>query len=214
MKFLRQLYKTDLKTETMEDLEQPEGAGMERRFRGVAGDQKRKGELFGLANLLSYKDGNFRNYKSTTSSNIRQYGSGVYLSEDVRAAVVNMPEQEFKTLGPGTSLVNVASQSFPADANPAPQPNGLEEGRPLDDEPENELGGESQVDIAVLEKATTTEAGNPKADLAPKNDSTANGDQEPDEPSSDEDIGGETQINMAISERAQVEVGDAADGAQ
>jgi len=57
MKFLRQLYKTELKTETILDASRPESATAERRFRGVEGVKSMKGELFGHVNLLKYKDG-------------------------------------------------------------------------------------------------------------------------------------------------------------
>ena len=51
---MRQIYKTHLKNQTM-------GAEKDilRIFNGVANDAQQKGELFGLHNLLKYKDGSF-----------------------------------------------------------------------------------------------------------------------------------------------------------
>lgn len=55
--YCRQVYKVQLKKQTfgslMNDENQPQ------IFRGVSQDQNRKGELFGVENLLSFKDGSF-----------------------------------------------------------------------------------------------------------------------------------------------------------
>lgn len=58
LKYLRQLYKVQLKQETLLDdaSSMPRAARM---FRGVAGDKSRKGELFGYENLFRFKDGKF-----------------------------------------------------------------------------------------------------------------------------------------------------------
>eukprot|EP00934_Nitzschia_sp_Nitz4_P000067 Nitzschia sp. Nitz4//scaffold38_size140716//41140//46477//NITZ4_003135-RA/size140716-augustus-gene-0.121-mRNA-1//1//CDS//3329550042//67//frame0 len=58
LRYLRQLYKVQLKQETLVDdtVALPKAARM---FRGVEGDKSRKGELFGYENLLRFKDGKF-----------------------------------------------------------------------------------------------------------------------------------------------------------
>jgi hypothetical protein len=59
MKYLRQLYKVQLKQETFaEKSSEPKAA---RIFTGVEGDKHRKGELFGYENLFRFKDGSFLN---------------------------------------------------------------------------------------------------------------------------------------------------------
>ena len=59
MKYMRQLYKVQLKQETFaEKSSEPQAA---RIFKGVEGDKHRKGELFGYENLFRFKDGSFLN---------------------------------------------------------------------------------------------------------------------------------------------------------
>jgi len=55
--YARQVYKVQLKKQTLGGLE--EGKNQPQIFRGVAGEKHRKGELFGLENLLKFKDGSF-----------------------------------------------------------------------------------------------------------------------------------------------------------
>jgi hypothetical protein len=64
LKYLRQVYKTQLEQETIVDLNDESRESAARLFRGVAGDKTRKGELFGIANLLKFKDGSFMTYTS------------------------------------------------------------------------------------------------------------------------------------------------------
>jgi hypothetical protein len=53
LRYLRQVYKVQLKDETIADTENPDRAANKRRFfRGVAGDSERKGELFGVVRML------------------------------------------------------------------------------------------------------------------------------------------------------------------
>lgn len=59
LKYLRQVYKIQLKSETIID-DQREAS--KRIFRGVDKDQSRRGELFGVLNLLRFNDGPFMNY--------------------------------------------------------------------------------------------------------------------------------------------------------
>jgi SNF2 family DNA or RNA helicase len=72
LKYIRQIYKVQLKKDTIGSLQ---GGGEKnheaaRLFRAVAGDKERKGELFGMENLLKFKDGSFMEdlWKSTRTS--------------------------------------------------------------------------------------------------------------------------------------------------
>lgn len=56
--YLRQIYKVHLKQQTLKS-DDYTAVQPARMFRGVNGDKNRKGELFGLENLLQFKDGSF-----------------------------------------------------------------------------------------------------------------------------------------------------------
>jgi hypothetical protein len=55
--YARQVYKVQLKKQTLGH--NPDGNNQPQIFRGVVNDPNRKGELFGLENLLKFKDGSF-----------------------------------------------------------------------------------------------------------------------------------------------------------
>jgi hypothetical protein len=55
-----------------------------------------RGELFGLANLLKFKDGTFMDYAPTEQ---RQYGVGVHQLENLLQTVEGMTEEEFAAIG-------------------------------------------------------------------------------------------------------------------
>ena len=57
LKYARQVYKVQLKKQTLGH--NVDGKNQPQIFRGVAKDKNRKGELFGLENLLKFKDGCF-----------------------------------------------------------------------------------------------------------------------------------------------------------
>lgn len=62
LKYIRQLYKLQLKNYTIGSVQgeqSSEDAEAARMFRAVEGDKDRKGELFGMENLLKFKDGSF-----------------------------------------------------------------------------------------------------------------------------------------------------------
>jgi hypothetical protein len=84
-KYLRQVYKTQLKNETMVDIDDPERGKSARLFRGVAKDKTRRGELFGLSNLLRYEDGTLMKY-GAEAKEARLFGGGIYNMESVMAA--------------------------------------------------------------------------------------------------------------------------------
>lgn len=58
MIYLRQIYKTHLKQDTLTEVADANAAAP-RVFRGIQGDKDRKGELFGFENLFRFKDGSF-----------------------------------------------------------------------------------------------------------------------------------------------------------
>lgn len=70
LKYIRQIYKVQLKQETIGDVEEGGNKKAARMFRAVQGDKDRKGELFGVENLLRYKDGRFMDdlWKADTSN--------------------------------------------------------------------------------------------------------------------------------------------------
>jgi SNF2 family DNA or RNA helicase len=100
-KYLRQVYKTQLKTETIIESKDKDRDKSARLFRGVAKDKDRQGELFGLANLLKFKDGTFMEYASNTASTAdsRQYGVGVTQTENLLQSVDGMTAEEFDAIG-------------------------------------------------------------------------------------------------------------------
>lgn len=98
LKYLRQVYKTQLQSETIVDVYNSDRKKASRLFRGVAGDESRKGELFGGENLLKFKDGTFMNYASRMSES-RQYGVGVHDTSNLLDTVKNLTEEEFGDIG-------------------------------------------------------------------------------------------------------------------
>jgi hypothetical protein len=100
-KYLRQVYKTQLKNETMVDVSKPnlERERAVRLFRGVANDPSRRGELFGLSNLLRYEDGCLMKY-GADSKGAQQFGRGrstLYthsVESIVEAANTTLPDDE------------------------------------------------------------------------------------------------------------------------
>ena len=82
---MRQVYKTQLKNETIVDAEEEERNVTARLFRGVDGDRSRQGELFGMANLLRFKDGTFMQYGDQTRDSNR-FGGNVYNVDSLAGA--------------------------------------------------------------------------------------------------------------------------------
>jgi Helicase conserved C-terminal domain len=93
-KYLRQVYKTQLKKETMVDVANSERERAVRIFRGVANDPSRRGELFGLSNLLRHEDGCLMKY-GAEAKEARQFGHGIYSVESiVEAAKKTVPAED------------------------------------------------------------------------------------------------------------------------
>jgi superfamily II DNA or RNA helicase len=83
LKYMRQVYKTQLKSETIVEDSDIDRATTVRFFRGVAGDKERKGELFGMVNLIKFKpDGTFLTYGQNDDKPSR-YGAGVHKNSRV-----------------------------------------------------------------------------------------------------------------------------------
>ena len=214
MKFLRQLYKTDLKNETLE-LDCPDYGATEGRFRGVAGDRNRKGELFGITNLLKYKDGNFKTYKSTVADSIKDYGCGVYREEDLEAAVRNMSEDEFKTLGEDTAktlsedtvFAKMAKQALTRSNVPQQLSHWSKPKRRFqldEDSLDNERDDQAQaqsIGVDVPDNAATFRPG----DVAPKGPGARPAQKDDESPNEDEYMGAVTQMNLDIFEHAPVQ---------
>ena len=69
---MRQVYKIQLKDETIADTENPDRLAPNKRiFKAVAGDSQRKGELFGIVSMSTPRDV-LRVYRLTLSSVNRQ----------------------------------------------------------------------------------------------------------------------------------------------
>jgi hypothetical protein len=111
-KYLRQVYKTQLKQETIVDVENGDRETSARLFRGVAGE--RKGEIFGLANLFAFREGTFMNYPSdtTTTRDSRKYeGLGAHRTEAVLDTVKEMSEEDIEEIGSdGNVFFDIALQ--------------------------------------------------------------------------------------------------------
>jgi hypothetical protein len=121
-----------------------------RLFRGVAGDENRKGELFGSENLLKFKDGTFMNYASKMMES-RRYGVGVYDTNDLLEAVKDLSEDELNDIGQdGNMFGDIAKCTQPNDSD-------------CDDEVN--LGGMSQAVMEVCDQADGT--ARPSSPLVP-----------------------------------------------
>jgi hypothetical protein len=108
-----------------------------RLFRGVAGDENRKGELFGLENLLKFKDGTFMNYASRILES-RRYGVGIYDTNAILETVKDLTEEELNDIGQeGNIFEDIAKCTQPNDS---------------DCDEEINIGGMSQAVMEVCEQ--------------------------------------------------------------
>ena len=84
--YARQLYKVHLKEQALGGKSKEEEAA--RLFRGVVGDKKRKGELFGIENLLKFKEGSFMDdiWSARKSKKDKLAGAN---EEDIASALSN-----------------------------------------------------------------------------------------------------------------------------
>ena len=100
MLVLQQVYKTQLTKSTVS--ESHGGGGDEsnktaRLFRGVAGDPResahRKGELFGVANLIRFSETSFVDYEGCEAKESSRFGGGMYDVDVLGDAAKQMEEQ-------------------------------------------------------------------------------------------------------------------------
>lgn len=101
LKYLRQVYKTQLQEETIIDVKEGSRDEAARLFRGVADDKSRRGELFGLSNLLKFTDGNFMTYSRDLSTDAAQKYANIstHTKEDLANAVNDAEAEEPDELG-------------------------------------------------------------------------------------------------------------------
>lgn len=96
LKYLRQVYKTQLTNATIPDVQSE--TGFARLFDGVADDRYRRGELFGIANLLKFKEGTFMNYATKTESKeMKKYEelkNDMHSVEALQTTLMNASEEE------------------------------------------------------------------------------------------------------------------------
>lgn len=177
LKYLRQVYKTQLQSETIVDVNDSDRKKSTRLFRGVAGDVSRKGELFGLENLLKFKDGTFMNY-ATKLTESQKFGVGIHDTSNLLDTVKNLSLDDLDDLGQDDNIFGdlarckergkneqksqpVLSTStcsqFLLDRTCVVAPgNGADRDSDLEDE--DDLGGMSQAVMAICEQVEVREA--------------------------------------------------------
>mmetsp|Transcript_38727 Transcript_38727/g.83449 ORF Transcript_38727/g.83449 Transcript_38727/m.83449 type:complete len:902 (+) Transcript_38727:275-2980(+) len=143
--YARQVYKVQLKKQTLGH--NIDGRNQPQIFRGVAKDKNRKGELFGLENLLKFKDGSFMSLLWKSSDNPLEEHDVSALAKELE----NMNEDQ---------LDDLAEKGDEAPANNDDNSDrdydidhqhlfSMSKGRaqiaPGDKHFEDEMGGESQV---------------------------------------------------------------------
>jgi hypothetical protein len=80
----------------MVDVDDPDRDKAERIFRGVASNDYqmgRKGEIFGMSNLLRYEDGKMRKY-GAEAKEAKDFGHGIYSMESIAEAAQTAPDDE------------------------------------------------------------------------------------------------------------------------
>lgn len=146
MKYLRQNYKTQLTDQTITTTDEQSSNPPKKQFLGVAGDKDNKGELFGMANLLKFRDGTFMNYQSSASSSIKADNTiDQVVYDDFLACVRGMAEDEFHEIGDDPTAAMDALVKRRAGASKYDS---------YGDESYNyeEYGAESQVNMAIMDR--------------------------------------------------------------
>lgn len=130
LKYIRQLYKIQLKNFTIGPAQDEQSTGdseAARLFRGVDGDKDRKGELFGMENLLKFKDGSFMDdlwksaRKSTGLKGLERFG--LRSATEVADGIEGMSEEAVNDIGE-----NVAAAAFREAASKAADGDGEQNG--------------------------------------------------------------------------------------
>ena len=92
--YMRQVYKVQLKQQTLQSSSYSE-VQPARIFRGVAEDKNRKGELFGVENLLKFKDGSFMEGTwKATGVNPKKSSDGMYTTSALADGMAGMSYKE------------------------------------------------------------------------------------------------------------------------
>ena len=160
LKYLRQIYKTQLKDQTITSTDEQSSNLPKKQFRGVAGDKDNKGELFGMANLLKFRDGTFMNYQSSAlRSSKADSAIDQVVFDDFLASVRGMTEDDFDGLGDDPTAAMDALVKRRA---------GAPKHDSVGDESYNyeDYGAESQVNIGIMDRADVA-FDLPKADQCP-----------------------------------------------
>lgn len=98
-KYIRQIYKGHLKNDTLRDVQETEQVRM---FRGVQGDKYRKGEIFGIENLLKFKpDGSFMGDLWKSSEKRSSRADGTVRQEELANALSNLSGDQVESIGGG-----------------------------------------------------------------------------------------------------------------
>jgi hypothetical protein len=113
LKYLRQLYKVQLKQETLEDVDAPDRKAAPHLFRGVQGDKDRKGELFGCENLFKFKDGSFLEdvWKQTGGNQSSSQKSGGLIIQKTENVLQDLNEEHCDRLLHGEDSLEMLDQA-------------------------------------------------------------------------------------------------------
>jgi hypothetical protein len=113
LKYLRQLYKVQLKQETLEDVDAPDRKAAPHLFRGVQGDKDRKGELFGCENLIKFKDGSFLEdvWKQTGGNRSSCQKSGGLIIQKTENVLQDLSEEHCDRLLHGEDSLEMLDQA-------------------------------------------------------------------------------------------------------
>jgi hypothetical protein len=96
-KYLRQIYKKQLTSETIMEKADSKHVPLARLFRGVADDRERRGELFGYSNLLRFEETTLGRY-NTDPGETRKYGIDVYTDRNILASLESLTEESMVSL--------------------------------------------------------------------------------------------------------------------
>jgi hypothetical protein len=96
-KYLRQVYKKQLTSETITEKDEADRAPLARLFRGVANDKDRRGELFGYSNLLRFQEGTLNRY-TNEPEDTQKFGVGVHTDSAILNSLESLGEEGVMSL--------------------------------------------------------------------------------------------------------------------
>jgi superfamily II DNA/RNA helicase len=109
--YARQIYKVHLKKQTLESTKDQYLPQPARLFSGVDKDKVRKGELFGLENLLKYKDGSFMADMWSSKENEKIVGKKkipeVIATDTLATFLGKLSEEQMNQLGGEEAVIDV-----------------------------------------------------------------------------------------------------------